>query len=126
VSLTDMMAADLAVINSTTGDLPTSGTLAGCDGAASGTIVAFFGDQTDGLQSIPSGSADQRTAPVVFTRSEVLAILGRDMVQGDTFTVATGANAGAWIASAPVPDEGDGVNVAMQLDAMHTAGRIAR
>lgn len=125
--LEDMMAADLAAINSDSGDMPTTGTLAGCDGAASGTIVAFFGDQSDGLQSIASGMADQRSAPVMFTRSEVLAILGRDLVQGDTFTVSgTGPNAGQWVASTPVPDNGDGINVVMRLDAMHTAGKIAR
>ncbi len=125
--LEDMMADDLAALNSASGDLPTTGTLAGCDGAASGTIVAFFGDQTDGLQAIPTGAADQRSAPVMFTRSEVLAILGRDLVQGDTFTVSgTGANAGQWVASTPVPDEGGGINVVMRLDAMHTAGRLAR
>ncbi len=126
-SLEDMMAADLAALNSAGGDLPTSGTLAGCDGAASGTIVAFFGDQSDGLQVIASGMADQRSAPVMFNRSEVLAILGRDLVQGDTFTVTgTGANAGQWVASTPVPDEGGGINVVMRLDAMHTAGKVAR
>lgn len=124
--LEDMMASDLAALNSTSGDLPTSGILAGCDGAASGTVVAFFGDNADALQVVASGMADNRSAPVAFTRADVLTVLGRDMIEGDTFTVATGVNAGEWRVSTAVPDEGGGINAALRLDKIHSVGKVQR
>lgn len=124
--LEDMMAADLAAINSASGDLPTTGTLAGCDGLASGPCTATFGDNADALQVIPAGMADNRSAPVSFTRASVLAILGRDLVEGDSFTVASGPNAGQWRVSTAIPDEGGGINAAMRLDQIHSVGKQQR
>ena len=123
--LTDMMAADLAAITATGYDLSVSATLqAAQSGGPTGAINIVFGDSTDSLQVLAAGVADNRAVPAMIVRSAILAILGRDLVEGDRFVVAAGANAGTWRVSASVPDEGDGVVASLRLDSHHSARKV--
>jgi hypothetical protein len=123
-ALFDQMTSDLASIAASGAELGITATLTAAQGGVSGTVSAIFGDSTDALQVAAAGMADDRGAPVTLIRSEVVAILGRDLVEGDTLTVATGADAGTWTVSTAVPDDGGGILAAVKRANIHSARRI--
>lgn len=124
--LSDIMARDAAKIHAAGFDLAVAATLTSCAGTLTGTVYLQFGDPTDALGITVDGTADNRLATASAKRSAITTILSRDLVQGDRFAIATGAQAGTWIVSSAVPDDGGGVAIALRLDTVHAAAKVAR
>lgn len=110
MSLRDMMDADLVAIAADTGELGQTATLADSDGTPSGSIACVVGDQNENMMESGASVEVHSTLRILCSRTAAITILGREPRRADTFTFASGADAGEWCVESIASDVGNGIN----------------
>lgn len=123
----DMLASDLGHLIEDSSDLGVDALFIAAESPATGLAIRLvFGDPTDGLQAIPEGTADNRSAPATTRISAIEEAFGRPPQPGDLVRIDSGAMAGEWVVSAVQLDQGDGANLSLRFDRPFSAARVAR
>ncbi len=125
----DMAADDLESLVGDSGDLGIAAAFQPDGFATSMPLTIIPADSPDVLEMMGAGLADNRTmlttASLAAVRAIILALTGvaRDPQAGDHIIItAPVVPAGDWTITAPQPDQGGGVVLALRSERIHAAG----